>query len=358
MAAGSDSENPGKPGERRFRRTLTPFLCQEMLYDYATDRLDAERRRAVDEYLPGDRSCQEILDFVQTGLRASSLLAESEVSDEWVQKLSEAENVVSLGHRYSSWKEWPDTLRWSVGAVGASVALALLIMIIPWNRMHRAAPDSTLTVAPIANSTTANLSDDQEIREAQEAQPPESEVAEDAEDSGDAGDEGGAPVAAVMPPTTLPPVAVVAHAKPTPAANPPPVVNVAAKSNAAESEEGESKSETAAQTAAGATGKPSNKPKGFVYRGVMNLANLEEVAPQITEQIRELGAEKAGEVELGWRRGNKGSYYHFTLPEANQEKLLEVLKAYGPVSFSKDPHARIMPEGQVRYILWIEPLKQ
>jgi hypothetical protein len=85
----------------------------------------------------------------------------------------------------------------------------------------------------------------------------------------------------------------------------------------------------------------------------MTLGDLENIGPKIAEQIRELGGEKAGEVELGWKRGT-GRYYHFAMPETNEKQLLEKLQAYGPVRISKDPHPRVMPEGQVRFILWIE----
>jgi hypothetical protein len=98
---------------------------------------------------------------------------------------------------------------------------------------------------------------------------------------------------------------------------------------------------------------PSRKTKGYVYRAFMDLKNLEVIAPKIADMIRSMGGEKAGEVELGWRRGT-GRYFHFSLPESNEKKIIEQLQVFGPVRISKDPHPRVMPEGQVRFILWIE----
>ncbi|MEK7357815.1 MAG: hypothetical protein AAB250_15295, partial [Bdellovibrionota bacterium] len=100
-------------------------------------------------------------------------------------------------------------------------------------------------------------------------------------------------------------------------------------------------------------GPSEGKAKGFVFRAFMNLGNIEEVAPQISDAIRGLGGEKAGEVELGWKRGS-GRYYHFALPEENEKKLMDKLQAYGPVRISKDRHPRVMPQGRVRFILWVE----
>lgn len=85
----------------------------------------------------------------------------------------------------------------------------------------------------------------------------------------------------------------------------------------------------------------------------MTLDNLEEIGPKMRDDIVALGGEKAGEVELGWKRGS-GRYYHFALPEENEKKLLERLQVYGPVRISKDPHPRVMPPGKVRFILWVD----
>jgi hypothetical protein len=93
--------------------------------------------------------------------------------------------------------------------------------------------------------------------------------------------------------------------------------------------------------------------QGVVNRAFMSIDRLDELAPKIVVQIKELGAEKAGEVELGWKRGT-GRYFHFAIPETNEARLLEVLRAYGPVRISKDVHPRVMPPGQLRFILWIE----
>ena len=110
---------------------------------------------------------------------------------------------------------------------------------------------------------------------------------------------------------------------------------------------------TSADDFTGGTEKKDAKAKGFVYRAFMSITNVDEASEQIVQQIKELGGVKAGEVELGWKRGSL-RYFHFTMPQANEELLLEQLRAYGPVRISKDPHPRVMPEGQVRFILSID----
>jgi len=66
-----------------------------------------------------------------------------------------------------------------------------------------------------------------------------------------------------------------------------------------------------------------------------------------------LGGQKAGEVQIGWRKPD-GSYFHFSLEEDKLEELKQFMSSYGPVRFYKDPHWRVMPQGKIRIILWIE----
>lgn len=98
---------------------------------------------------------------------------------------------------------------------------------------------------------------------------------------------------------------------------------------------------------------PSGKFKGTVYRAFTFTSQIEMVSPQIKDKILALGGARAGEVDLGWRKRG-GRYFHFTLPQSSYDELIAAIQAYGPVRIQKDPHPRVMPEGQIRFILWLE----
>lgn len=406
----SDDQNSGKSsdasagptvrvsgGGKRFKRKLTTFLCQEMLFDYATDQLDQERKQAVEEFLKTDRECQALLEAIRRGIEYSDQLAQSTIKPEILAQLHEAENALSLGKRYTKWASWPETIRWSVTALSVSAVVAAIVALIPWQRLavsNEKRPTDTIEIAKIPNDSAGKLQQLQDLHENGEA--PDTNGADSEEGSGDedfpidaskvaqahAGEqdsgEEGEDVQAVAPRPTAPPRAALPPPKPIViAAEPPssvlrpgaktaatpivilatnpqplapiaratPVVILAAEQNAKPKKQEEKEERT--------DEKKEYKPKGFVYRAFMTLSDLETVGPKITQIIREDGGEKAGEVELGWKRGT-GRYYHFSLPEENEEKLMEQLRVYGPVRISKDPHPRVMPQGQVRFILWIE----
>lgn len=100
----------------------------------------------------------------------------------------------------------------------------------------------------------------------------------------------------------------------------------------------------------------TTKGNAFVYRLYMFLPDPDGVSDEMVQILKELGAKKAGQVELGWQQKN-GRYFHFSMPKANDSPLIEKLKEFGPIRIQKDDHPRVMPETLYRYILWVEASK-
>lgn len=320
-------------------RRLTPFIANEMLFDFATDQLDPQRKAALEAFLKDDIESQNLLESIRRGIAYAESLKSLELTDAVMVELEQAENIVSLSKRLARWSEWPDSLRWSIIALFVSVCTSAVVVLIPWKSipLFRSGPtfdSGTIEIARIETRPNKGDSDGLVANVDNEAKDDESGPLEGSGDEEFSAEASGAvpPAPPVLPPPTI--VAVAPPAPKTVAQTPAHVAGPA--------------------TTTGATTINATKSsRSFVYRAFMTLSDLEDIAPKITQQMKELGAEKAGEVELGWRRGS-GRYYHFTIPELSEQKLLESLRVYGPVRISKDPHPRVMPEGQVRFILWIE----
>lgn len=344
------------------KRKLTPFLAHEMLFDYVTDQLDPGRRQAIEEFIKNDRESQNLLEAIRRGISYSESLKKIELSAPAVEELEQSESFVTLSRRLARWSQWPDSLRWSLLALMVSICTAGAIVLIPWNTipMLRSNPKFDSGTVEIARVEGRNLPDgtiaiaaSEDEDDDQQSGPMEGSGDEEfAEESS-----GALPATTISSaPTLSAPIAAapvsqplaVQPVQPTPSAKvPQPVARPVAGPVTAPT--------PIVSTAVnpGASNSGTKASRGFVYRAFMTLSDLESVAPKITQQLKELGAEKAGEVELGWRRGT-GRYYHFSVPENNEQRLLETLRGYGPVRISKDPHPRVMPEGQVRFILWVE----
>lgn len=100
----------------------------------------------------------------------------------------------------------------------------------------------------------------------------------------------------------------------------------------------------------------ANQPKksGGLYRGVLTVTDIAEVTPKITERLVDIGGRKAGDVELGWRKSETLSYYHFTLPENNIDTMKEFLGKFGSLEIQFENHPRLMPAGVKRLIIEVK----
>jgi hypothetical protein len=96
------------------------------------------------------------------------------------------------------------------------------------------------------------------------------------------------------------------------------------------------------------------KKVGGLYRGVLIVTDINEVTPKITQKIVDIGAKKAGEVELGWRKSEKLSYFHFTLPENNIDAMKEFISKFGSLQIQFENHPRLMPAGVKRLIIEVK----
>ena len=89
-----------------------------------------------------------------------------------------------------------------------------------------------------------------------------------------------------------------------------------------------------------------------LFRGSIEVTNLSATSNKLVAKLNELGGRRAGQVELGWVKGNT-RYFHFTIPEAKYDAFFTFFSQYGELKITKEPHPRTMPQGIVRVILTV-----
>ncbi|MCB0366087.1 MAG: hypothetical protein H6624_17835 [Bdellovibrionaceae bacterium] len=332
------------------KRKLSRFLCREMLYDFVTNSLDDSRRKAVEDFLKQDFDTQQDLENLKEGIKYCSDLGETKISLPLMQEIRDYKGFWGRLKEGRLWSSWPDSIKWGIEAVAISAVAAIVAMVIPWKKVSQIFPktDSQVVLVEVKKEDkekdlhgekVAGMADQGEGR-VTPSLPPEVPKESQVVPLPDVKTEPGKPEPdkkpQTKPPDSAPPEAAATSAEKKP-------VEVQQESD---DEEGE---------------KPTNqdrKPlKGFVYRAFMSLEELDAKTSEIVGGIQALGGAKAGQVELGWRKP-KGSYFHFSLPESNYEEMVKLLRNFGPVRIYKDPHWRVMPEGKIRFILWVEDSKK
>ena len=295
-------------------RPIADFICQEMFFEHAQGMLDENRRIAVEDFLRRSPVAQaeyaKLVRGVEFCRRMSSVRVPAEVLAQVADYRHVSEEITTL----VIWKNWPDGAKTFLQSTTVALVTAFFVTLLPWEKI------------PILSDSevdkTIELVKMKAVREAEDEPLP-------------------------LPETKLEstPVAII------PAE--PAKVPVKEKIEAVKARPTEvavtAKKVIPPPETQGSTGHLG----GFVYRATMRLSQLDAKSQEIAQKIESFGGTKAGKVDLGWK--NKGGrYFHFALPESQNSALLTYLRSLSAVQLSKDPHQRVMSEGVVRFILWVE----
>lgn len=93
------------------------------------------------------------------------------------------------------------------------------------------------------------------------------------------------------------------------------------------------------------------QPEGGLYRGTLAVKNLRASSSALTQRLSELGASKAGEVELGWMKNDRLAYYHYIITEHNINEVEKLMRSMGNLSIKFEKHPRLVPGGSRRFII-------
>jgi hypothetical protein len=274
-------------------RRLSRFLARQFLFSYQQNELDAFRREGVHHVLSEDQELKRELETLKRAEAYCVDLSKTKVKAEYVDHLLAQQSVWRTNLAKLSFTRWPHVLRWTAEGLLASAVVISLIVFVPWSKFADLMKwEPRVQDDGAANTRVAEIEKDLEV-----PQPP--------------------------------------PAAPSPAPVSPP--------------------QAAPATVSVVNEPPSRRgtTRGMLYRMMMRVSGIKDQAQDLSRRITDMGGAKAGEVELGWRKPN-GNYYHFSFPETRYDSLIKVLSEYGAVKVYKNAHERVMPEGQLRIILWIE----
>ncbi len=334
----------------RPERKLSSFVGSELLLDFVEGKLDGDRKAAIQKSIKEQTRIKENVEQLEEAIHFCNELSELKLTDEFVQDVEDHRGKIAGFLHKLSWSSWPDSLKWSSEAFLVSCFVAVVVFATPWRKaieFRQYLKNSFLVSEQLKPQKEISISKDLEkanVVALNTKQEPEPALIQET------------PVKLAAPtakptleptiaPTTAPTIKPTSAPTPKPTAMPKaaPVAVVAAAPTL---------SPTVVPTAV-----PTESPKvaknSFLHRVTMRVENIESKADQLAAQIIGLGGIKGGNVRIGWRKEN-GNYFHFTIPEENYAELIKTLSQYGLVTVYKNPHPRVLPEGVLRFIVWIE----
>lgn len=348
------------PFSARGDRLVSRFHAEELLYEYVQGSLDQSRADGVKDIVSQDPKLKTEIEGIRRALAYCDTLGRIKFSPERIDEVRS--ETTAFDHFLKKMKvhEWPGGIRVGMESLFVISVVFFFAMMVPWNTLISVLQENQGTV--VLSEISKELPGTESINDfpviAQKKLPEDQQaktgnpVADDFDDEGMPPEElanmkkpmevltsVGAPAALspLSPKAEITPAAVLPDTRPatTPEKKPEFKATVANSREPAK--------ENSATPAA----------TGWLNKGRLTLTNVVAVTPKIVETVNSLGGRKAGQVPLGWAKG-KGSYFHFTIPEAKYEELLSALKNFGTLKISRDPHDRVMPEGIVRVIIDVE----
>lgn len=378
------------PYSAKGMRPLSRFHAEEMLYEYVQGELDPQRTRALEEYLKTDEELQVEVVKLQQGLGYLNTLSSGKIVSESIERIRVSNNWTDRITERLRVDEWPAGLKLGLESITVVSAIFVIAIAVPWNSLFEVIQDETgsQTLAEIrrdfkapgatkeefAEATLMEMVkdvvfDDEGVPEAelpnshkavakitdvpQLANPADAKLSAAVTAAATVNATGGQPPLQAAPSLAQSPTVAAAATAP---ANTLATATTSVNSAAIAVQKRTTANEASASAAKTEKTSGSQDPvlnQGFLYRGVLRTTNVEAVTPKIVEFLAQGGGRKAGQVDLGWRKGT-GSYFHFTIPEAKYEELEEFFREYGTLVISKERHPKVMPEGIVRLIVDVE----
>jgi hypothetical protein len=329
---------------KKGQRKLSSFVGQELLYDYISEQLDPERQKAVEEFLKENREAQGDVQKINNGISYVGRLAETVVSQALLEKIETPSNYFQTVQARLRFEEWPVGLKLGLEAMVVALGITSVAVLVPWHKIMSLRTHSENVVLTEVAHETVKKTTEVETGDAVKEQPAAFQDEGVVVSKPNIVDENEVSKSNTPAPAPTAKTATVAAVAP---ATPPPVTPAAPEVK---------KTAVAAAATATDTTEKDGKHVGFLYRGSMSVTNVSAVAPKMVEKLAALGSRKAGEVELGWKKGN-GSYFHFTVPESKYEEVLAVFNEYGQLKIQKERHERVMPEGIIRLIITVDEKK-
>lgn len=302
---------------KKGKRKVSAFIGQQLLYEYITGSLDEERVKSVEEYIQQNQEVLNDINKIQNGMSYLSVLSQTKVSEALLARIKQPVSWLEVLLLKLRFDQWSQGFKIGVEASLVAIGVVFVILVLPWQKIFDFKMESSdvLLTEIVRKFESPQSNDDQSSVAATNSN---SEISFP--------DEGSTAVVAAV--TTS---STTTSTIPT---TPPAAVAVAPVTA------------TTVET----------RRQGYLYRGSMAITNAKAASTKLVQRLTQLGARKAGNVELGWSR-DEGAYFHFTMPETNYSEMESSFNEFAPIKITKEKHERVMPEGIIRVIITVDEKK-
>jgi hypothetical protein len=119
------------------KRDLTNFMARQLLYDYATKKVDPLRERAVAGALEQSPELAKHLDDIIYGMTYCHHLKQTQLSGEALRELQNPLKGMARLRKWLSFKSWPKSAQWLLQSLALGAILLFAVIKLPWPDYYR-----------------------------------------------------------------------------------------------------------------------------------------------------------------------------------------------------------------------------
>lgn len=156
-------KDPGFEIKNPKQRDLSPFMAEQLLYDYAIKKLDAKREKAVREALQSSPVLAKGLDDIIYGMTYCHHLQKTALSQELLTQLKTPLSWKFKLKLFLNPRTWNKSWPWAFEAAGISLVVLILSYTIPWPSLVTFVKEKTkhsLLISEIPKDSTYNTQEE------------------------------------------------------------------------------------------------------------------------------------------------------------------------------------------------------
>lgn len=114
------------------RRELSPFMAEQLLYDYATKKIDPLREKAVADAVESSPELAKSLDDIIYGMTYCHQLQQTTIAPDFMAKFKAPPSLWKQWRRYRNIRHWNQVTVWIIEALLISGVILALSLFVPW----------------------------------------------------------------------------------------------------------------------------------------------------------------------------------------------------------------------------------
>lgn len=123
------------PFLKKGKRSLSEFMAGELLYDYATHKLDFEREQAVKEAIENNPHLGKELDDIIYGITYCKHLSQTQTKPELFGKMEKSNISLNDAKTALNMRKWNIGYQWVTETLLISFIFILVVLFLPWQNL-------------------------------------------------------------------------------------------------------------------------------------------------------------------------------------------------------------------------------